>query len=299
MKPRILALDGGGVRGLLSLQALKYLEHVTGKPAAQSFDLVAGSSTGAILALGLTKPQPMSALALEQMYLQHASEIFDSRFLSLDGFTGPKYHADGLEKLLQRVLGPQPLSQATKPVLATAYDLQARLPVVLTSWGAHKGMPAWEAARASSAGPTFFPPYQQYVDGGCVANNPALVACVEAARLYGCTVEDCTVLSLGTGAGEAPIKPSEAADWGELSWLSPLVSIFTDGVADLVDFQLSALLPPPQYLRLQCRLADSLAEMDNTNPANLLALRQRGNQLVAERLTAVDAFLARLEHGIE
>lgn len=290
----ILSLDGGGIRALLTLQILKYLEKHTGKRVSDLFDYIAGTSTGAILAVGLTSPRRLGAVDLEQLYLREAANIFDSRWVSLGGLTGPKYHMAGLERALQATLGGGTLSEALVPTLAMAYDLEARLPVMLTSYGVNKNIAAWQAARASSAAPTFFAPWHNLVDGGLVANNPALTAAIEASKLYGCSVSDCRVLSLGTGATEAPIAASDAAGWGKLGWVEPVISVALDGASDLADLQLSHLLPEGRYLRLQCRLAGSVAEMDNVAPANLLALQRLGTQLVGGNLAILDAFAARL-----
>lgn len=295
---RVLSLDGGGIRALITLQALKYLSRQANRPIHELFDFVAGSSTGAIQALGLTSPRMLSPLDLEQLYLRHASEIFDSRLLAIGGLVGPKYRVAGLEHCLQTTLGGYTLADCRVPTLAMAYDLQARLPVMLSSYGVNKNMACWQAARASSAGPTFFEPYHNLVDGGCVNNNPALTAAIEAAKLYGCAVADCDVLSLGCGAGEQPIPARDAAGWGALGWIQPLISVFTDGVADLTHLQMSELLPPEQYLRLQMRLdgapGTASPDMDCITPANMLALQQAGTQLVGANIAKLDAFIARL-----
>jgi patatin-like phospholipase/acyl hydrolase len=256
------------------------------------FDYIAGTSTGAIVAVGLVAG--LSPTDLEQLYLNHAAEIFDSRAISLGGLTGPQYRVGGLEKALQATLGGWTLAEARTPVLAMSYDLQARLPVMLTSYGVNKNMAMWQAARASSAAPTYFAPYHNLIDGGLVNNNPALTACIEAAKLYKCVVSDCLVLSLGCGATEEALAPSDAAGWGDIGWLKPVLSIAMDGAADLVDLQLSDLLPAGQYLRLQCRLSGDIAKMDNVSGPNLTALRQRGTQLVSSNLAALDALVARL-----
>lgn len=303
MKPFVVSIDGGGVRGLLALQAVKYLESKIG-PVAKRANFLAGTSTGSIIALGLAGPVPLSSRDLEGWYQTYTATIFDSRLVALDGLLGPEYRVGGLELTLQKAFGrkatvdgfaPVALGDCTVPALAMAYDLQARLPVMLTSYGVHAGMPLWQACRASSAGPTFFEPYRGMADGGVCNNSPALTAVIEAAKLYECNIDDCFVLSIGTGSCEDPIDPKQAAGWGKMGWVQPVLSMSMDGASDLAHMQMTDLMPDGQYLRLQCRLSGPIADMDNVKPKNLLALRQRGTQLVAENLAQLDAFIARLE----
>lgn len=298
-RPRVLALSGGGARALLSLQALKYLERSTGKRIHELFSLVIGTSTGALQALALTKQHPLTAAAVELAYLDMLPKVFDKRLLSFGGLAGPQYPAEPLEKALRGVLNHDLLADCLVPTAVAAYSLTARLPVLLGSYNAHAFMPAWEAARASSAAPTYFKPFGEFVDGGLCSNNPALWGVLEAGRLFARDPRDCLVLSLGTGSTEAPIYPVDAGSFGKLGWISPVLSMCMDGGEDLVDLQLSELLPAGQYLRLQTRLAGNAPgrpspDMDDTSPENLRALQQRGNQVVAENRAAIDAFTARL-----
>lgn len=289
----ILSLAGGGARGLLSTQPLRYIEHKTGRHVHELFQFVAGTSTGALQALALTRPAPLSGDALDTAYQCLLPKIFKKRFASFGGLRGSQYVHEPLEVHLQAVLGSGPLSECLTPTAVVTYNLTARLPLLMGSYNAHAARPRWEAARASSAAPTFFEPFNNYVDGGLNANSNALWALFEACRLYGVTPADCNVLSLGTGSDESPIDGSTAAGWGKLNWIQPVLSVCMDGSEDLVDLQLAEILPAPQYLRLQCRISGPLAQMDNVRPENLLALRQRGNQLVAENLPALDAWLDR------
>jgi patatin-like phospholipase/acyl hydrolase len=291
---RVLSVSGGGIRALLTLQVLKYVSRKAGKPLYDLFDYVAGASTGAICAVGLTSPRRLSPTDLEQLYIREAANIFDKRWLSLGGLTGPKYHAEGLEKALQGVLGGSTLSEALVPTLAMAYDLRGRAPALLTSHGPYKSISAWSAVRASSAAPTYFEPYKGLVDGGLVANSPALVATIEACKLYNCTVRDIICLSIGTGTTEEPIDPEAARSWGPLGWVKDVIGIALDGGCDLVDQEMRDLLPDANYLCLNMPVRGSLAEMDNITPANMLALQQAGNQLVASNMPALDRIVARL-----
>lgn len=295
---RILSLAGGGARGLLSIQAIKYLEARTGRQVHQLFDFVAGTSTGALQAIALTMPQPLSGAALERAYLDMLPAIFDRRFLALGGLTGPLYPKEPLEHALQQTLGHTPLGYCTVPTAVATYSLTTRQPVMLGSYNEHATLPAWEAARASSAAPTFFEPHREFVDGGLCANSPSLWATLEAARHAGVPPEDCAVLHIGTGSSEAPIDPDKARGWGKLSWISPALSICMDGSEDLADIQMRELVRPGAYLRLQLPLSGQPGTanpaMDDVSPTNLLALRQAGQQMVAQQQPELDKFLAHI-----
>jgi patatin-like phospholipase/acyl hydrolase len=297
-KFRILSINGGGIRGVIPATILAHIERETGKPAHQLFDLIVGTSTGGLIACALTKPGPLSAAQIQQTYLGRGREIFSrstwEAVKSLGSLAGPKYGAAGLERVLTDMLGPVTLAQAVRPCAVTSYDISARAPRVLSSWGAYKAMHMVHAARATSAGPTFFPPFQQYIDGGVVANNPSAVALAEACSHFGVETDDCLVLSLGTGADERPIDPSEASGWGALSWIQPLVSVFTDGAVDLVHYGMNEAMPRGQYLYMQPALKDGQGDMDNVDPKNMLSLVATAHSLIQAEQPQLDAFLGKL-----
>jgi patatin-like phospholipase/acyl hydrolase len=107
---RILSLDGGGIRGLITAIWLKRLEQEVKKPLHECFDLVAGTSTGAILACGISMGVPVDRII--QLYMEQGREVFPApasrlwgrftRVLS-EGFSAPKYDGTGLERLTKRV----------------------------------------------------------------------------------------------------------------------------------------------------------------------------------------------------
>ena len=106
---KILAIDGGGIRGLIPALVLAEIEQRTGRPICSLFDLVAGTSTGAILACALTRPRPMPADRLAAIYEEEGPEIFDAsllkRITSLGGVIDERYDARGLVRSLRRHLG--------------------------------------------------------------------------------------------------------------------------------------------------------------------------------------------------
>jgi uncharacterized protein len=261
---RILSIDGGGIRGIIPAMLLAEIERRTGESSAHLFDLVAGTSTGGIIALGLTIPKctgaPLcSAQRFVELYENEGPRIF-SRSLAralftLDSFTWRKYSSAGIESVLEDYFGESRLRDAVTDVLITSYEIEQRFPFFFKSRNARArsdyDFPARHVARATSAAPTYFEPmkiptgtnsdYYTLIDGGVFANNPAACALVEARTVF----EDSNylVVSLGTGSLLRGVPSAIANHAGAALWAKPLLDIIFDGVSSTVDYQLQQLLP--------------------------------------------------------
>lgn len=309
---RVLSLDGGGIRGVIPATVLAEIERRTGKQTAEMFDLIAGTSTGGILALGLTTPDPGDpskprhrAEEMVSLYAEKGSTIFGlslgRRLLTVFGLFGSKYAVRGLNDTLESFFGESRLKDAVTEVLITSYDLESR-----DSWflARHKAradeksdFKMREVARSTSAAPTYFRPKQlslapatAMVDGGVFANNPAMCGYVEAIKLHG--EQDTIVVSLGTGQVKTPISYRTARAWGLIGWVRPLIGIFMDGVAATVEHQLTWLLPDrngqPRYFRIQAALPPGMGSMDNTKPEHITALKQQAQKIIDANKTQID-----------
>ena len=303
---RILSLDGGGIRGLVTSLWLGGVEDSlahAGKPGGllKHFDLLAGSSTGALVACGLGIG--LSPAQLADLYRDERHTIFPglaSRLWSRAGrlFTqgpsAPRYDGAGLEKVLKKVFGKTTLGQLKVPTLVTAYDTVTRTPVVFKSFKAqHKALPVWEVCRASAAAPTYFPAHPMTVegyrcaliDGGVVANNPTACAIAEAMRKDARVdnSHDLTVLSVGTGERNRPIDLKSAREWGALEWAIPIIDVLFDGNTDSVDY-IARHLVGDGYFRMQTELVIGLDDMDDTSSTNIAAL-----EIVAKDYLALPA----------
>jgi predicted acylesterase/phospholipase RssA len=208
MKPKfkILSIDGGGIRGIIPCTILKFIEEQTGNPISSMFNIIAGTSTGGIISLGLTKPDEnelpkFSADAMLKLYLDHGQEIFPPRskdILSrISGALFDKpYDSTGIETLLNDYFGDCKLKDALTNVLITTYELGAGKPFYFSSRLAQnneaENILYREVARSTSAAPTYFKPSvvpsadgnYAFVDGGIFANNPAILAYCEARELW-------------------------------------------------------------------------------------------------------------------
>ena len=292
---KVLAIDGGGIRGLIPALVLAEIERRTERRIAQLVDMIAGTSTGGILACALGKPDPLPAAEIAALYEEEGPRIFDRSLLkqitSLGGYLDERYSEQGLLRALERYLGDIPMSAATVPLVLTAYDTEARAIHLLRSEGEHSGATMVDAAHATSAAPTYFEPVRldgaTLVDGGVFATNPSLVAYAEV----GGRLE--LLLSLGTGEHTRPLPYEKIKDWGQLEWARPVIDVVFDGGQDAVDLQLRALLTNG-YVRLQTQLEQASDDLDDASEDNLARLRDEAERLIARESRRIDDVCARL-----
>lgn len=291
---RILTLDGGGIRGLVSaiwLEALQARLQAAGKGALhEHFDLVAGSSTGVLIAMGLAIGMP--AREIVTLYEHFGDEVFPGAAGRLwsrltrtfsQGLSAPRYSPTGLERVLRRTFGERTLGSVSPRTMAIAYDTISRSPLFFKSYKPqHADVPLWEVCRAATAAPAYFPAHlatidrrrRALIDGGVVANNPTACAIAEAVRLNGdASLEGIVLLSVGTGQATRPISEREATTWGALEWAIPIIDVLFDGSADSVDYIAGQILGEGHYFRLQTPLMRGYDDFDNVERTNLQALR--------------------------
>jgi patatin-like phospholipase/acyl hydrolase len=312
---KVLAIDGGGIRGLIPALVLAEVEKGTGKPISACFDLIAGTSTGGLLACGLTRPdsrgKPMwTAAELAALYEEEGPNIFRrslrQRVASLEGLVDERYDDAGLNAALERALGDSRLRDVLCDVFVTAYDIQGRFAFFFRSSRARTD-PTYDfslvqTCRATAAAPTYFEPVEvsdaaqartyPLIDGGVYAINPAMCAYADVSA-GGRAGELELIASLGTGELTRPIPFDRAVSWGQIGWARPLLDVMFDGMADTVDFQLGALLETG-YVRLQTRLREASDDLDDASPDNLAALRREAEKLIAQRRADIDALCAQL-----
>lgn len=250
---RLLAIDGGGLCGLLPAEALiqveEQLDQLTGtqKPLGERFDLIGGTSTGAILAAGLALG--LKASDLRDFYLKFGKEIFSKEFLPVQFWH--KYPSAPLEKYLKQVLGEATTLGDSK--LCTQILIVSKNATLGNDWffsnnprnkffQNNRGLPLWQVVRASAAAPTYFPPQTiqvpddagkkqsyEFVDGGVSSyNNPALQVFLEATiPQYGngwpMGADKLLLMSLGTGFSEITIPEGRAANYEVLDWARYMV----------------------------------------------------------------------------
>jgi patatin-like phospholipase/acyl hydrolase len=291
---KVLAIDGGGIRGIIPALLLVAIEERTQRPISDLFDMLAGTSTGGIIALGLAKPgadgrPDKSAQDIVGLYETQGGSIFPHSMrgrLHFEALAGSRYPSQGIETVLERYFGEVRLKDALKPVLVASYDIEKQLPIFFKSEKARSSadydFTMCQVARATSAAPTYFPPqrietndplqYYALIDGGVIANNPAMCAYAEAIKM-GRAGDGVLIVSIGTGELRHPIKYEDANRWGQLEWAQPVLDVALQGSSETVDYQLQQLLnaagPSQFYYRFQVSLTQDAQEMDNAGDANI------------------------------
>jgi len=313
-KMRILSIDGGGIRGIIAAKVLARIEELANKPIAELFDVIAGTSTGGILALGLTCPGPdrrpkHPATDLVDLYVNRGAAIFTkSLFTDEEKYVMPKYKEAALEKALAEYLGDARLKDAVTRVTVTAYETERRQPFFFRSVRAAKDPEHYDyfmrdVARATSAAPTYFSPHQvpinpapdyySLVDGCVFANNPGMCAYVDALAEVGAR-PDVMMVSVGTGSLTRPLHYESIRRWGELQWIQPIIDVLMDGVSNATDYQLEQILGKANYYRLQTSLDIAKDEMDDTSDENLRNLVLQAEELITRSGDTLTSICERL-----
>ncbi|MCP2033622.1 patatin-like phospholipase/acyl hydrolase [Planomicrobium sp. HSC-17F08] len=308
---KILAIDGGGVRGIIPAIVLVEIEKRTGKPICELFDLISGTSAGGILALGLVVPEQhkadnlvprYTAKRLAELIKKDAHIIFDKSILyRIPGgrYVYRRYPDDGIEFVLEKYFRDAMISDALTDVLIPAYEIEKRNPEFFKSAKVTSEHPTQidvlmkDVARATSAAPTYFTPEKietlpdmAFIDGGVYANNPAMCAYAEARAIFQ-EETDFLVVSLGTGEANAPIPYEEAVNWGHIGWSRRMLNIMMDGNSDSVDYQLRQIVMPrngeARYYRFQAELGRDTEHIDNSDAFNMEKLEALGIGIIRDK----------------
>ncbi len=323
----ILALDGGGIRGLVTAIMLDRLEkklkqYDSNKPLKDYFDLIAGTSTGSLIACGIG--YGLNASQIKELYIDRGEVIFKqserfifriSRLFNPISYSRPMFDGTGLEEVLQQELGKMELFQnLEKPTLVTSYDTYNRTPVIFNNTQSScSTIKTWEVCRASSSAPIAFPGYlltdpifldeeekkgkkipidsegKKYlplIDGGVVANNPALFAIAHCLREKPeIQEENIITASFGTGQKISSINGEQVREWGLLEWISPLkgiplVDTIFDGSADAVNEISKQILSRCQFFRFQPIFEEDFSAFD-ADPKQLKAM-QKATEIAME-----------------
>jgi patatin-like phospholipase/acyl hydrolase len=255
---RILTFDGGGIRGLVTLALLRRLEAAV-PGILKNTDLLAGTSTGGIIALGLAAGQAVDEMVA--LYQNDGGQIFADSLLrdigDVDGLAGAQYSQKNLENLLRGIFGDKRLKDLPKRVLIPSFNLDDRDPdETKRTWSPKffHNFPGpdsdgdelvLDVALDTSAAPIYFPSHGTYIDGGVVANNPSMAALAQTQDARNAdpapALGEIFVLSLGTGINLSYIKGADH-NWGLVHWAKPLVNLLLDASMGIADYQCRYLL---------------------------------------------------------
>jgi patatin-like phospholipase/acyl hydrolase len=304
---RVLAIDGGGIRGLIPALVLTELELRTSRRSFEMFDLIAGTSTGGILACALCAPDPLPASDLVELYTGEGPKIFDrslfQRIRSADGLLDEKYDDAALDRALERFLEHKRLAETRPDLIVPSYDTALPGPYFFKTTKAKEtpeadDFPLSIVARATSAAPTYFEALEAgdkaLVDGGVFATNPAMCALAEVLNQENVRPRDVVLLSLGCGQHTEKHSFDQIKDWGLVGWARPILDVVFDGVSDAVNYQARRVLPPDRYWRFQVELTLASDHLDDATEGNLAKLRGHAEELIKQHSDELDAALAKL-----
>jgi len=264
---KILSFDGGGIKGIVTLTLLQRLEQQVPGFVSRA-DFYAGTSTGGIIALGLAAGKSIQELL--DLYVKDGAKIFDDSWLKdvihLGDIVGARYDQGNLQKILRDKFGNLKLEDLNKRVLVPSFDLDRVEPANPQThcWspkffhnfpGADSDgeLSVVDVALETSAAPTYFPAHDGFIDGGVLANNPALAAVAqtqdERAQINPRpALHELLVLSVGTGTVLSFLK-GKNNDWGIIQWARPLINLLLDASMGIADYQCRQILRD-RYRRL-------------------------------------------------
>jgi len=285
----VLAIDGGGIRGIIPATICEHIERKTGRKIYELFDMCAGTSTGGILCLGFSRPpHGIPAKEMLRLYTEKAGNIFGFRRRLIWYAAFPRYSYRSFEQLLWEQFCEARLSDCLTETVITSYDIRLRQPHIFRRRDARRDPTQdtlmKEIARATSAAPTYFAPAAvmgtSLIDGGVFANDPSLAAYIEAKLLW--PDDRIRVVSLGTGSLVSPILRRRAARWGAARWATAIVDCAFDGTSKMTEKIMQALLAD-DYLRFQCCLGKGSERLDGVSEINLAELQRVANDLLKDR----------------
>lgn len=290
---RILSIDGGGIKGVFAASFLAALERDLQNPIRDYFDLISGTSTGGIIAIGLGLG--LSAEELKNFYISKGPAIFPrSAALGwMRHWLVPKYSAEPLRSALSAAVGGKILGDSKSRLIIPAlnaatgeiYIYKTRHHSKLkTDWR----MSAVDVALSTSAAPSYFPIHRSisgvpFIDGGIWANNPTGLAVIEAITLLAQTPREIRVLSLGCTCCPVDLRPQFA---GKLGWSKKAIEAAMSGQSGGAMGTAAMIVGHENIERVDPFVAENFASLDSAHRiADLIGL---GNSEARQRRTRLE-----------
>ena len=250
----ILALSGGGFRGMYTATVLAALEKAAGKPIAQCFDLICGTSIGGViaLALGLEKPAEEIAATIEKRgpeIFPNSNKSWSRRFSKARRYFIAEYSNAPLKRVADELYGDSTMHYSRHRLIIPTVNYSTGKPQFFKTphhdtFRADRKRKMSDVALATSAAPIFFPVYQSeetsscYVDGGLVGNAPGMFGVHEAMHFCGRNIADINLLSIGTMGGEFRMDSSKRLNKGILQWREKVFLLAVSSQEKVADFML-------------------------------------------------------------
>ena len=304
---KMLCIDGGGIRGVFPIAILQAIEEEYQKPVGELFDVIAGTSTGSIIAASAALNTPMEKVM--ESYQNYGEKIFVKK--AKVGLFKSVYSDRYLRRLLKRAFKDVALGDIKKPLLIPAVDITHGKPYVHRSdFGfSEKGellIKLWDAVLSSCSAPIYFPPNNvnnQFlsIDGGLWANNPSLVGVTESLHHFKVNLRDIKILSIGTGQQRIDFTMDDEKYWGIRQWLPfhfpslkvtpKLLDLAMDLSSESVSYHCRLLLGE-HYFRINKELTEEIPFDDVSFMAEL---KELGKQVYKERKDEIASFLSAVD----
>jgi uncharacterized protein len=287
----IISLDGGGMRGILTIQLLKKLEAIAGSPCYEWCDMVAGTSTGAIISSLILKRK--SAKEIEELYTKLLSRVFTKRNILANRFYNPPaFDKKNYRALLKEIIGDSTLEDVCTDTgvdcMLTSKDMAAGEETFFTCVkkdgnyiGTYKSVLLRAVMEATMSAPTYFAPFERFIDGGTTTyNNPVLAAIMEALEYTGkdkYQSDNLTVFSFGTGTALRFIdadKTQEPKGIDALFWLNYVMEETGKDASEMqIDLLRSGLIKGLKLRRYQISFdEEAMKKLSNKKIAHVQSL---------------------------
>lgn len=295
---QILALDGGGIKGIFSTAILASIEEDLGVRIVDHFDLIAGTSTGGIIAIGLGLG--LSPKEILQFYFEEGGRIFANplRLRLAQQLFRRKFSAGPLAGALKKHFSDKRFGDSTKRLLIPCYNVGEDDVYIFRT--AHRAnlkrdykVAAWKVALSTTAAPTYFPAAREVdnlrlIDGGVWANNPSMAALVEAFGPLEIPLSRIRILNIGTCNDVT--RRNGSLDWGGVwQWKKAAVDVILRGQSIAAANQARFLVGESSFLRIDPSAAEGVLTLDGF---------RRAEDLIAKAAHHSRKFMPQLERSI-
>jgi len=233
---KILVITGGGVFGYIPATLLTN-SHLN-QHGYEIADVFGGTSVGGILTMMLNygyKPTE-----LKDIFSKMCLKAFSNSFWDSLKIFGPRYTGINLEKGLYEIFGEDTFGSLKKPIFISSVDFKHNIPKIMDNITEDEDnhWKLWEISRITSAAPTYFPPYKNYIDGGLIANNPVIITTCGIKDKMGIPFNEMDVFVIGTGSLKDPNRNMNSVkSWSSVQWLMPLLDYLTNANEMCADFE--------------------------------------------------------------
>lgn len=307
---KILSIDGGGIKGLYSASILASFELKTSKSITDHFDMICGTSTGGLIAIGLANG--MSAQSLVDLYMTKGSKIFStSNSYFIRGFQNSyktikqiffsnKHSVKPLRKILDDLFEDKTMNDANNLLCIPSFNLTNSQPKVFKKSGyqtehfVDNTIKLVDIALATSAAPSYYPIHEHnnflYTDGGVWANNPSLCGLLEAIDYYvgeGKEFDDFSILSISSITSSDGWVHTLNKSKSVIGWNKKLLQTAMDGQSYFADYFAEKIIPKinpkGKYIRIKSpelsKAQMNIITMDRADKKTLLTIQSLGNQV--------------------